>query len=115
MKYLILFLLVTILLVVSANLLVGLGVIGAGGSDSASYEYKALNGAQMDNIGFRAVAKEEGIPVTEEGEITFPKEMVEKIAKVNLLPREIQEVENDGGWEFVGATSDDHYVFRRHR
>ena len=60
-----------------------------------------------------AATAEEGIAVTEEGEINFPKEMVEKIAKVNLLPRTILEVEKDGGWSFVAATGDDHYVFKR--
>lgn len=113
MKNLFLSLLILILLVALANLLVGVGIIGAGAAPASSYEYQTLNGAQMDNIGFRSVAKEEGIEVTEEGEITFPKEMVDKIAKVSLLPRTIQEVEKDGGWEYVGATSDDHYIFRR--
>lgn len=113
MKNLFLSLLVLILLVALANLLVGLGIIGAGAGTTSGYEYQTLNGTQMDNIGFRSVAKEEGIEVTEEGEITFPKEMVDKIAKVNLLPRTIQEVEKDGGWQYVGATSDDHYIFRR--
>lgn len=111
MKNLIIALLVAILAVALANLLVGLGVIGAKAADS--YEYQVLNAQQMDNIGFRSVAKEEGIEVTEKGEITFPKEMVDKIAKVNLLARTIHEVEKDGGWTFVGSTSDDHYVFRR--
>ena len=116
MKNTIVALLVTILLVVLANLFVGLGVFaspGKVGSDAAEYEYKALNAEQMDSIGFRAVAAEEGIEVTEEGEINFPKEMVDKIAKVAMLPRTIIEVEKDGGWEFVTVTGDNHYVFRR--
>ncbi len=117
MKNTIIALLSTILLVAIANLLVGLGVIGVIGattfSSGAAYEYQVLNAQQMDSIGFRAVAAEEGIAVTEEGEINFPKEMVDKIAKVAMLPRTIIEVEKDGGWEFVAATGDDHYVFRR--
>jgi hypothetical protein len=114
MKNTIIALLSTILLVTIANLLVGLGVIGATTSSAgAAYEYQVLNAQQMDSIGFRAVAAEEGIEVTEEGEINFPKEMVDKIAKVAMLPRTIIEVEKDGGWEFVAATGDDHYVFRR--
>lgn len=112
MKNLVIALLVAILVVALVNLLVGLGIISASGK-ADSYEYQVLNAQQMDNIGFRSVAKEEGIEVTEKGEITFPKEMVDKIAKVNLLPRTIHEVEKDGGWTYVASTSDDHYVFRR--
>ena len=114
MKNTIIALLATILLVVLGNLLIGLGVFSLNaGSSSADYEYKVLNGQQMDAIGFRALAAEEGIEVSEEGEINFPKEMVDKIAKVAILPRTIAEVEKDGGWVFVTVTGDDHYVFRR--
>lgn len=117
MKNTIIALLTTILLVVLANLLIGLGIFDAadrsGAGAGAAYEYKVLNGQQMDAIGFRAVAAEEGIEVTEAGEINFPKEMVDKIAKTAILPRTIIEVEKDGGWEFVAVTGDDHYVFRR--
>jgi len=114
MKNTIIALLATILLVVLGNLLIGLGVFSLNaGSGSADYEYKVLNGQQMDAIGFRALAAEEGIEVSEEGEINFPKEMVDKIAKIAILPRTITEVEKDGGWVFVTVTGDDHYVFRR--
>ena len=115
MKNTVIALLVAIFLVTIVNLLVSLGLVGSagGGSADAGHEYQVLNALQMDNIGFRAIAAEEGIAVTEEGEINFPKEMVEKIAKVNLLPRTILEVEKDGGWSFVAATGDDHYVFKR--
>jgi len=116
MKNTIIALLVTILLVALANLLVGLGVFNLSASGSkggAAHEYQVLNAQQMDAIGFRAVAAEEGIDVSEEGEINFPKEMVDKIAKVAMLPRTIIEVEKDGGWEFVAVTGDNHYVFRR--
>lgn len=114
MKNTILALLVSIFLIVLVNLLIGLGIIGKiGGGGGSDHEYQVLSAQQMDNIGFRAVAAEEGIAVTEEGEINFPKEMVDKISKVNLLPRTILEVEKDGGWEFVASTSDDHYIFKR--
>lgn len=116
MKNTIIALLTTILLVVLANLLVGLGIFDSFGKNAKAgggYEYKSLNAEQMDSIGFRAVAAEEGIEVTEEGEINFPQEMVDKIAKVAMLPRTITEVEKDGGWEFVAVTGDNHYVFRR--
>ena len=117
MKNTILLLLVTILLVVIANLLAGLGVLGrTPHSDSIpvhEFEYMALGAERMDEVGFRAVAAEEGIPVSEKGEINFPKEMLEKISKENLLPRTIVEVEKDGGWEFVAVTEDNYYLFRR--
>jgi hypothetical protein len=118
MKNTIVALLVTILFAVLANLFVGLGVFNpapSSGEAGAAHEYQVLNGQQMDAIGFRAVAAEEGIDVSEEGEINFPKEMVDKIAKVAMLPRTIIEVEKDGGWEFVSVTGDNHYIFRRAR
>lgn len=116
MKNTVIALLVLILLVAIVNLVASLGLIGgAGGAEASgdSYEYKVLNAQQMDSIGFKAVAAEEGIEVSEEGEINFPKEMVDKIAKVNMLPRTIQEVEKDGGWTFISVTADNHYVFRK--
>ena len=119
MKNTILLLLVTILLVVIANLLTGLGVLGRTAEGTAQtssgpvYEYRALGAEQMDEIGFRAVAGEENIPVSEKGEIKFPKEMIDKISKANLLPRTIVEVEKEGGWKFVAVTEDNFYLFRR--
>ncbi len=102
--------LAAILLVVILNLVSSLGVFSGSG-----YEYKSLDSQQMDSLGFRAIAEEEGIPMSEDGEITFPKELVNKISKTNLLPRTIQEVEKDGGWEFVGVTSDSYFLFRKRR
>ncbi len=115
MKNTVIALLIAILVVAVVNLLSSLGLVGGGGAaaSGANYEYKALNAQQMDALGFRAVAKEEGIDVSEEGEINFPKEMVDKIAKVNMLPRTILEVEKDGGWSFVAVTGDNFYLFRR--
>ncbi len=115
MKNTVIALLVAILLIAVVNLLSSFGIIGGGGAAASgtNYEYKALNAQQMDALGFRAVAAEEGIEVSEEGEINFPKEMVDKIAKVNMLPRTILEVEKDGGWSFVTVTGDNHYLFRR--
>lgn len=114
MKNTVIALLVAILLVAIVNLLASLGLLGgvAGGS-SDSHEYQVLNAQQMDSIGFRAIAEEEGIEVSEEGEINFPKEMVDKIAKINMLPRTLLEVEKDGGWSLWGVTADNHYIFRR--
>ena len=115
MKNTVLALLSLILVVAIVNLLIGLGVIGGtgGGGGGSGYEYQVLNAQQMDAIGFRSVADEEGIEESEDGQINFPKEMVEKIAKVNLLARTIKEVEKDGGWAFAGVTADNHYIFRR--
>ncbi|HQZ27434.1 MAG: hypothetical protein KBF76_17160 [Verrucomicrobiales bacterium] len=117
MKNTIIPLLAIILIVTIVGLLASLGVISSGSSANAKtpYEYKALNAQQMDAIGFRSIAAEEGIPVTEEGEINFPKEMAEKLSKVNVLPRTIVEVEKDGGWELVAVTEDNHYLFRRRK
>jgi len=114
MKNASLLLLIAILVVVVVNLLAGLGLLGgSSGESTAGWEYKVLSPGQMDDIGFRAVAAEEGIEVSEAGEIKFPKEMVDKISKVNLLPRTLLEVEKDGGWVFVAVTGDSHYIFRR--
>lgn len=113
MKNTIIALLFITLLLCLANLLATLGFLGGVTGGSVSYEYQALNAQQMDVIGFRTVADEEGLEVSEEGEINFPQEMVDKIAKVNLLPKTIQAVEKNGGWLFVGVTGDNHYLFRR--
>jgi hypothetical protein len=114
MKNTVIALLVAIFLVCTANLLVGLGLFGtAAGGTGSGHEYQVLNAQQMDKIGFLSVATEEGIAVSEDGEINFPKEMVDKISKVNLLPRTILEVEKDGGWEFIAVTNDNHYLFKR--
>jgi len=117
MKNTVLALLAAILVIALVNLLANLGVIGSSGGSHAGvdFEYKALNAAQMDSVGFRAVAEEEGLEISEEGEINFPRAMAGKIAKINLLPRTIREIEKDGGWTFVTVTNDDHYLFRRPR
>jgi hypothetical protein len=114
MKNVILALLSVILLVAVANLAL-LFLIFRGGAQggAGSHEYKALNAVQMDDIGFLLVAEEEGIEVGEDGEISFPQELAEKIAKASLMPRTILEVEGDGGWEFVAVTADNHYLFKR--
>jgi len=116
MKNTLLVLLAVILVVSIVNLFAAFGILGSGatsGGAGGTYEYKALSALQMDDIGFRAIAEEEGIEVSEDGEINFPQEMVDKIAKFNMLPRTIMEVEKDGGWEFVAVTADNHYLFRR--
>ncbi len=110
MKNTILLLLVAILIVGLLNLLVGFGLFG---SATPSYKYQVLNAAMMDNVGFTAVAEEQGIEIGEDGKINFPKELADKIVKTSLLPRTISEVETDGSWEFVAVTNDNHYIFRK--
>ena len=87
MKNAIFILLITNLLVAIATFLAATGLFGGSGSSHSAtvYDYKALNAEQMDNVGFRAVAAEEGIEVSESGEINFPQEMVEKIAVNNKI------------------------------
>ena len=117
MKNTVLTLLGIITLIGLLNLLANFGLFGSGGGavagSAGEYDYRALSPQQMDSLGFRAIAEEEGLEISENGEIYFPKEMVDKIAKSNMLPRTIIEVEKDGGWEFVAVTSDNFYIFRR--
>jgi len=113
MKSTILTLLGITLILCLLNLLAVFGLFGPGLGGAPAYEYKALTGQQMDSIGFRAIAEEEGLEISEEGEINFPKEVAGKLLKQNLVPREIMEVERDGDWEFVSVTGDSIYIFRR--
>lgn len=80
---------------------------------TSGFEYKAMNSAQMDLLGFTSVAKEEGIEPNDKGEYSFPKEVVSKIAKEAMIGRTIQAVEADGGWSFVSVTADNYFIFRR--
>lgn len=98
MRNTILGLLLAILILTVVNLLSSFGIIGGasgGGHSSAhsGHEFKVMNSAMMDQVGYLAVAAEEGIEVPEDGKITFPKAIREKIFKVNLLPKTIMEVE----------------------
>ncbi len=108
MKNLTIILLALLVVISLANLLSSFGILGGGGS-----EYKVVTGEEMDRIGFRSVATEEGIPITEEGEITFPQEMSEKLTKAAMLPRSLKEIAQDGGWQLRGVTADNHYIFSR--
>ncbi|MDF1811368.1 MAG: hypothetical protein P1V20_04120 [Verrucomicrobiales bacterium] len=107
MKFATLALLILVLLVSIVNLATSLGIV-----DLTSYEYRALGPQQMDEIGFRQLAKENGIEVDEAGKIKFPSEMREEMLKVNMLPYTIKVVENEG-WKFVAVTSDNLYLFRK--
>jgi hypothetical protein len=108
MKNLPIILLALLIVISLANLLTNFGLIGGGGSD-----YKVVTGEEMDRLGFRSVAAEAGIPISEEGEISFPQEMSEKLIKSALLPRSIKEIAKDGGWQLIGVTADNHYIFSR--
>ena len=113
MKNTVLALLSVIVLLGILNLLSNFGIFGSSVGGAENYDYQTLSSQQMDSLGFRAIAEEEGLEIADDGEINFPKEMVNKIAKFNMLSRTIMEVEKDGGWEFVAVTADNYYIFRR--
>lgn len=104
-----------ILLLVLVNVSIGVLLLGrsGGGERPRDYEYKSMSSAEMDAIGFRAIAREEGVEEGEKGEFTFSKEAAPKLAKHAMLSRTIREVEKDGGWSFVAVTSDNYFIFRR--
>ncbi len=102
-------LLIFILLVSIGHFLFDFGLLG-----TPAYEYKALAAAQMDEIGFKKLAEENGIKVEEDGKIKFPNEMRSKLVKFNMLPYTIAEIEKEG-WILVTVTSDDHYLFRKRK
>jgi len=101
-------LLISILLVSVAHFLFDFGLIGM------SHEYKAYAAAQMDEIGFKKLAEENGIAIEADGKIKFPNEMRDKLVKFNMLPYTIAEIEKEG-WKLVTVTSDDHYLFRKRK
>lgn len=117
MKPIHLAILAAILVLGIVNVLSSFGVIGGGGSKaSGTWEYLVLDPASMDNVGFGSIAKEDGKQADPEGKITLKGEDLAKdprAYKVNLLPRTLAEVQKEGGWELVGVTGDDHYIFRR--
>ena len=112
-------LLVIVLILGIANLLASLGIIGGNGGGSSAgsqWDYKVLSPATMDAIGFTSIAKEDGLKPDEKGNYNFKVEEMQKdqrFYKQNLLPRTLKEVESDGGWEWIGSTSDSHYIFRK--
>jgi len=91
------------------NLLASLGAIGGGGgaagaSAGGSWEYKVLGAAEMDLVGFRAVAEEAGLQADDEGRIPLKDFPPEKVVTQAMMATTISEVEKEG-WEFVGVTS----------
>ncbi len=109
MKATLLALLVSTLIIGLANLAVSLGLISPGGGAN---KYRAVPAREMDEIGFQKLAAENGIEVSEDGTITFPKEMRDQLAKFRMLPYTIAEIEKEG-WDFVSVTSDNYYLFRK--
>ncbi|NOX98773.1 MAG: hypothetical protein GXP30_03420 [Verrucomicrobia bacterium] len=119
-----LLLLGAVLLVAVLNLLVSLGVMGPGAStsvedeaqvsspNSANWEYKVMNTKEMDEIGFRAVGKDEGIEPDEEGKMKLPQK---KLLIQSLMPRTLEEIQKDG-WELLTTEltqGGNFFIFRR--
>ncbi|MCF6312331.1 MAG: hypothetical protein L3J39_07750 [Verrucomicrobiales bacterium] len=109
-----LLLLAAVLVVVVLNLLATLGVFGGGdsSSDAALWEYKVMSPAEMDAVGYKAVAADEGIEADEDGKMTLPRE---KVVIQSIMPRTLVEVQKEG-WELltVQATQGGNFfIFRR--
>jgi hypothetical protein len=105
MKPIHLALLALILILGIVNVLASLGIIGGGGKKSSgAWEYKILSAAEMDIVGFRAVAEDAGLTADEEGRIPLKDFPPEKVVTQAMMARTISEVETQG-WEFVAVTS----------
>ncbi|MFK5924017.1 MAG: hypothetical protein QM496_17715 [Verrucomicrobiota bacterium] len=109
-------LLAAVLVVAVLNLLASLGVLGGGGSSSAassaSWDYKVMSAQEMDEIGYKAVAADEGIEPDEEGKMTLPRE---KVVIQAIMPRTLEEVQKDG-WKLLaveGTQGGNFFIFRR--
>lgn len=108
-------LLAAVLVVAVLNLLASLGVLGGGGSSSdssASWDYKVMSAQEMDEVGYKAVAADEGIEPDEEGKMTLPRE---KVVIQAIMPRTLEEVQKDG-WELLtveGTQGGNFFIFRR--
>lgn len=102
--------LVIILVLGLVNLLASLGVIGGGDSDhSGSWEYRVVSPQEMDSIGFRAIAEEEGIEPDEENKMQLPGE---KARSDILLQKTLSKLAAEG-WEPVSVSLNNFYIFRR--
>lgn len=109
-------LLAAVLVVVALNLLVSLGVLGGGASTGEpgadSWEYKVMSVPEMDEVGYKAVAADEGIEPDAEGKMTLPRE---KVVIQAIMPRTLEEIQKDG-WKLLttGVTQGGNYfIFRR--
>lgn len=111
-----LLLLAAVLVAVVLNLLVSLGVFGPSdsGNNSASvtWEYKVMSALEMDKIGYKAVAAEEGIEPDEKGNLELPKKRVVIEA---IMPLTLDEIQKDG-WELLtieATQAGNYFIFRR--
>jgi hypothetical protein len=111
-----LLLLAAVFIVVVLNLLASLGVIGGSGSadaaDSGMWEYKVMSAPEMDEIGYKAVAADEGIEPDEEGKMTLPRE---KVVIQAIMPRTLEEIQKDG-WKLLTTEvtqGGNYFIFRR--
>jgi len=111
-----LLLLAAVLVVAVLNLLASLGVVGAGSSTgetaSGSWDYKVMSALEMDQIGYKAVADDEGIEPDEEGKMNLPRE---KVVIQAIMPRTLEEIQKDG-WELLtieGTQGGNFFIFRR--
>lgn len=101
-------LLVVILILGVVNLLASFGVIGGGGG-GGSYEYRVVTPQEMDSLGFKAIAEEEGIEPDDENKMQLPGDKARSDA---LLQKSLTILANDG-WEPVSVSLNGLYIFRR--
>ena len=103
-------LLVIILILGVVNLLASFGVIGGGGGGGGgSYEYRVVTPQEMDSLGFKAIAEEEGIEPDEENKMQLPGDKARSDA---LLQKSLTILAKDG-WEPVSVSLNGLYIFRR--
>lgn len=104
--------LIVILVLGIANLLAGLGVIGGSPTPETTevtFSYRVITPVEMDSIGFKAVAEQEGVEPDEEGKMNLPGP---KVVKNALLQTTLDELKKEG-WQLTGVTPDSLYVFRK--
>ncbi len=108
-----LLLLAAVLVVAVLNLLASLGVLGSGGSsEEGDWEYKVMSATEMDEVGYKAVAADEGIEADEEGKMTLPRE---KVVIQAIMPRTLVEIQKDG-WKLLTVEmtqGGNFFIFRR--
>ena len=109
-------LLAAILIATVLNLLVSLGVIGteetSSSPSSSTWEYRMMSGAEMDEVGFQAVAADEGIEPDEKGNMQLPQK---KLILQALMPRTLEELQKDD-WELIATEVTqgiNFFIFRR--
>lgn len=109
-----LLLLAAVLVVAVLNLLASFGVLGSGGgsAEEPNWEYKVMSAMEMDEVGYKAVAADEGIEADEEGKMTLPRE---KVVIQSIMPRTLEEIQKDG-WKLLAVEATqggNFFIFRR--